>query len=129
MDGKAERNSSVLTFVAALFLCIASGFVGFVGSLAIGGFGICAGDLTLGLFVGCFTIALALPAIIAAAFPKAWIVGALSFSLPAGLGLSFAVGSLEKLRAIAILACILGSFVAAFVSARLTRSFKRPAPR
>ena len=91
----------------------------------MGGFGMCAIDLTWGLFFSGLLVGGLSSGVPAAIWPKAWWVGALLFSLPALLGIPLGAVSGEWWRVVAIAACILGTFVVAFVTSRVYRMKKR----
>ena len=95
--------------------------VGGIGCLMMSGFGICAADVTWGLFLFCFACGALSSGLVAVLWPRGWLVGAFAFSLPACLGLVFAIGIGEGLRIAAISACMLGAFFVAFVGARFRR--------
>jgi hypothetical protein len=101
--------------VFGVLLSFASVAAGGVIGLVLGGFGICAMDLTPGV-LGCSAlIGAAFSATIAVLWRKAWWAGALSFSFPALLGVSFGVVTKEWPRVLGIFVCIGASFAAALV--------------
>jgi hypothetical protein len=101
--------------VFAVLLCLASLASGAVIGLVMGGFGICAVDLTPGLLSFSALIGAALSATVALLWREAWWAGALGFSLPTLLGMSLGVATKEWPQVLAICVCILASFAAALV--------------
>src|SRR5262249_14518540 len=94
-----------------VLICFVAAFLGGIGCLVMSGVGICPAGVSGSLFGTCCVGGAALSAVVAGIWPKAWSVGALAFSIPALLGLVFAVGLGDRSRILAILGCIFGAWL------------------
>ena len=105
--------------------CMGALWFGATAGLMIGGFGMCAIELTWGLFFSALLFGGMSSGIPAAIWPKAWWAGALLFSLSAILGIPLAAMSAQWWRVVAIGGCILGTFAVAFTVGRTFRMKQR----
>jgi hypothetical protein len=106
---------SILKTIIGILVCVGALFWGAVIGMAMGGYGICALSLTTSLVVYSAITAAVLSGVISLIWRRVWWMGALTFSLPTLLGIGFAAVAGDSARLIAICACILVSFITAFL--------------
>ena len=94
-------------------MCLMGAILAVPLGMAMGGFGMCAIDLTIGLVVGSAFVGAAVGGSVAALWRSMWWVGALSFSIPFCLALPLAL--MDGARAIGILICVVAAFSVAFL--------------
>ena len=94
-----------------IVVCLFAALVGASAGLAMGGVGICAASLSVGLVGSAALVGAALSGCMSMVWRSIWWAGALAFSVPMGIGLLFAG---EMPRVISILVCVLAAFVVAF---------------
>jgi hypothetical protein len=101
--------------ISGVVICLAALVGGAAVGMAMGGLGICASDVTISLVICSVVVGAVFSGSIALLWRKVWWVGALVFSVPALLLIPFVAASGEWERVGGIGACIVGSFLAAFM--------------
>jgi hypothetical protein len=106
---------SAFRIFSGILVCLVASAAGCVIGLAMGGFGICAVSLSLGVVGSSASVGALFGGTIAFLLPKAWWAGALAFSVPTLLGAGLGASSGEWQRVVGIAVCIVASILAAFV--------------
>lgn len=97
--------------LAAILVCILAGLVSIPLGLALGGFGICAASLSVGLVGGVAFVGAGFAGVVAALWRRVWWAGSAAFGVGMCFGLVFAT---ESSRLISIIICAAATFFVAF---------------
>ena len=106
---------SVARIIIGILICLLALLAGSVIGLALGGYGICAVSISVGLVGQAFVIGGIFGGTVAIVWRSAWCAGALAFSVPLIVGLVFAGATGQWQRFVSLLICVIGTLLTAFV--------------